>query len=385
MSELVDVLVIGGGPVGAALALSLKHSPISVMVLEARTAPPSDPRVLAISYGSKLHLERIGAWQAVQDATPIRTIHVSQKGGFGRTILTAGEADVPALGYVVNYQDIHHALVSKLDNDVYLEGACASEIDLSEDRGTVDFDYQGKRRRIGAKLVVMAEGGKLVEHVNGITRKQREYGQWAIIGQVRTEKPHGNIAYERFTPDGPLALLPHGEGFSLVWTAPPDAAKELISLEKERFLERLHGHFGERLGKFIDAGPLSGFPLALSYSAPFVSKHLALIGNAAQTLHPVSGQGLNLGLRDVRMLAAEILDAAEIGSDAMLSGYSKKRQMDREGGIYFTDSLIKIFSNEIPGLRAGRGLALASMDCLPPLRKWFSRRMMFGIEARSIL
>ncbi|HQT26201.1 MAG TPA: FAD-dependent monooxygenase [Burkholderiales bacterium] len=385
MSELVDVLVIGGGPVGAALALSLKNSPVSVMVLEARASAQADPRILAISYGSRLHLQRIGAWQEVRDATPIETIHVSQKGGFGRTILTAGESGVPALGYVVSYHDIHHALVSKLEKGTYLEGACACEIDLSESHGTVDFDYQGKRRQIGAKLVVMAEGGKLVEHVQEITRKRHEYGQWAVIGQVRTERPHRNTAYERFTPAGPLALLPRKEGFSMVWTAKPEDAEVLLSLEKGQFLERLHDHFGERLGKFVDAGPLSGFPLALSYAAPFVSRHLALIGNAAQTLHPVSGQGLNLGLRDVRALAREILDADEIGSKSMLEHYSRAREIDRRGGIFFTDSLIKVFSNEIPLLSTGRGMALASMDCIPPLKKAFSRTMMFGAGARSIL
>lgn len=385
MSEYVDVLVIGGGPVGAALALSLKDAALSVMVLEARTSPQNDPRMLALSFGSKLHLERIGAWSGIGNATPIDTIHVSQKGGFGRTILTAKESGVPALGYIASYHEIHAALVSKLAAETYLAGACASEVDLSGDCGTVDFDYREKRRRIGAGLVVMADGGKLVEHVKGIAQHQREYGQWAIIGQVRTEKPHSNTAYERFTPDGPLALLPNGDGFSLVWTAAPESAKKILSLEKGEFLERLQSHFGDRLGKFADCGPMSGFPLALKYSTPFVAKHLALIGNAAQTLHPVSGQGLNLGLRDVEALAREIREAEAIGSDSMLANYSKRRQLDRAGGIRFTDSLIKLFSNEIPVLRAGRGLALAALDCAPPARKWFSRKMMFGIKAGSLL
>ncbi len=385
MSERIDVLVIGGGPVGAALALSLQGSPVSVTVLEARSSPAPDPRMLALSYGSKLFLERIRAWQGIHDATPINTIHVSQKGGFGRTVLTAEESGVPSLGYVVSYPDIHRALVSGLDTETYLEGACAGEIDLSEEEGVVDFDYQGQRRRIAAKLVVMADGGKLVEHVKGISLDSREYGQWAIIGQVRTEKPHGNTAYERFTPEGPLALLPCRDGFSLVWTTSPETAREILSLEKEKFLEKLHDHFGGRLGEFVDAGAMSGFPLVLKYATPFVSKHLALIGNASQTLHPVSGQGLNLGLRDVATLSRVVMGAEEIGSGAMLGNYAGMRKMDRESGICFTDSLIRIFSNEISPLRMGRGMALASMDCLPPFRKWFSRKMMFGIRTGSIL
>ncbi len=387
MSEFVDVLIIGGGPVGAALARSLADAPLSVMVLEAKSSPAADPRVLAISCGSKLSLERIRAWSAVEHATPISTIHVSQKGGFGRAILTAEESGVAALGYVAGYHEIHSALISGLDPEICIEGACACEIDLSGDFGAVDFDYQGKRRQISARLVVMADGGKLVEHVKGIEQHQHEYGQWAIIGQVRAEKPHLNTAFERFTPEGPVALLPYGEGFSLVWTARPQAAQTLLALEKDEFLEKLHEHFGDRLGKFVEVDPLSGFPLVLRYSRPIVAEHLALIGNAAQTLHPVSGQGLNLGLRDARALAREIMATPidDIGSSRMLSNYSSRREIDRKSGIHFTDSLIRIFSNEIPALRAGRGIALAALDCAPPVRKWFSRKMMFGIGSQSIL
>lgn len=387
MSEFVDVLIIGGGPVGAALACSLKDTSLSVMVLEARTAPAADPRVLAISCGSKMSLERIHAWDEVKNATPINIIHVSQKGGFGRTILTAEESGVPALGYVVAYTELHCALVSGLSPETYLEGACACEIDLSGELGAVDFDYQGARRQISARLVVMAEGGKLVEHVQGIAQHKRDYGQWAVIGQVKTERPHNYTAYERFTPEGPIALLPCGDGFSLVWTARPEAAQSILSLEREQFLEALHGHFGDRLGKFVDAGTMTGFPLVLRYASPIVSAHLALIGNAAQTLHPVSGQGLNLGLRDVMMLAREIsaVPVEEIGSEKMLAHYGRAREFDRNGGIRFTDSLIRIFSNEIPALRTGRGFALAALDCIPSARKWFSRKMMFGIGSQSIL
>lgn len=383
MSEVVDVLVIGGGPVGAALALSLKGEALSVTVLEARTSPSNDPRVLALSHGSRLYLEKIGA--DIDPATPITKIHVSQKGGFGRTILTAEESGVPALGYVARYADVHRAIASRLDSQTCISGAVAAEIDLDGEYGTVDFDHEGTRRRIAARLIVMADGGKLVGHVKGITQHVREYGQWAITGQVKTEKPHCNTAYERFTPDGPLALLPSGDGFSLVWTASPEEARAILSLERGAFLEKLQNHFGERLGQFVDCGTLSGFPLVLRYSTPFVSSHLALVGNAAQTLHPVSGQGLNLGLRDAAMLSREILESDSIGSEKMLSNYRKAREIDRGSGIRFTDSLIRLFSNEIPPLRAGRGIGLAALDCLPPARKWFSRSMMFGFKTRSIL
>ncbi|NNM81194.1 MAG: ubiquinone biosynthesis protein UbiH [Burkholderiales bacterium] len=385
MSEQVDVLVIGGGPVGAALARALSGHPVSVMVLEAKTSPASDPRVLALSHGSRLFLERIGAWQNVRNATPIETIHVSQKGGFGRTILRAEESGVPSLGHVAGYGEIHDALVEGLSPEVYVEGAKACEIDLS--RGAVDFDYLGERRQICARLVVMAEGGKLVEQVEGIEVHRKDYGQWAVIGQVRTDRAHDNIAYERFTREGPVALLPFGEGFSLVWTATPEFAGALVEMEKGEFLQKLQDHFGSRAGRFVDCGKMSGFPLALRYCEPIVAERLALVGNAAQTLHPVSGQGLNLGLRDVAALSRSILDCRieDIGLPGMLSAHAKSRRMDREGGIRFTDSLIRIFSNEIPLLDSGRGLGLAALDCLPPARKWFSRKMMFGLRPGRIL
>ena len=385
MSEQVDVLVIGGGPVGAALARALSGHPVSMIVLEAKTSPGPDPRVLALSHGSRLFLERIGAWQNVRRATPINTIHVSQKGGFGRAVLRAEESGVPSLGHVAGYGEIHDALVEGLSPEIYVEGATAREIDLS--RGTVDFDYLGERRQVCARLIVMAEGGRLVEQVKGIEVHRKDYGQWAVIGQVKTDRPHGNIAYERFTKEGPVALLPFGDGFSLVWTATPDYARSLVEMERGEFLQRLQDHFGSRAGRFVDCDKRSGFPLALRYCEPIVAERLALVGNAAQTLHPVSGQGLNLGLRDVAALSRSILDCPidEIGHPGMLSAHAKSRRTDREGGIRFTDSLIRIFSNEIPLLDSGRGLGLAALDCLPPARKWFSRKMMFGLRPGRIL
>jgi 2-octaprenyl-6-methoxyphenol hydroxylase len=187
------------------------------------------------------------------------------------------------------------------------------------------------------------------------------------------------VAYERFTPDGPVALLPSGEYFSLVWTVSPPAAEEILALDDVLFLARLHEHFGDRLGKFIDAGKRSGFPLALKYATPITACRVVLIGNAAQTLHPVAGQGFNLGLRDAWELAEEIIAwPTEIGTQAMLARYGNKRQMDSSVGRIFTDSLVKFFSNDDPVLGTVRSMGLSALDCLPQAKRFVARRMMFG-------
>ncbi|MDP3282405.1 MAG: FAD-dependent monooxygenase, partial [Nitrosomonas sp.] len=199
---------------------------------------------------------------------------------------------------------------------------------------------------------------------------------------VQAEKKQTGIAYERFTIDGPVALLPNGDDFALVWTVSPEAMKEITALDDADFLIRLHQHFGNRLGKFIRAGKRSAFPLALKYAAPATTQRVALIGNAAQTLHPVAGQGFNLGLRDAYELACEIIStqntALEIGTPTMLSRYRQRRRIDSNAGRLFTDSLIKLFSNENKILKHACGAGLSTLNCIPPLKRFVARRMIFG-------
>lgn len=416
-----DLIIIGGGPVGMALALALRDSGASVLLLEARGVPEKteDPRPLALSYGSQLILERLGVWKTLRQATPIFTIHVSNQGGMGRTVLTAAETGVPALGYVVNYDDVFRAMHRALrhcEGVDYLTGAQVTHLETRAELGEVEFEHGGVIKKATAKLLAVADGGRLIEQIEGVTQHVHDYQQWAVVARVRTEHfanlasvaggakqsvvrkrraPHfpqamknadssgthtqPGVAYERFTPDGPVALLPSGQYFSLVWTVSPAAAQEILALDDAAFLARLHGHFGDRLGEFVETGKRSGFPLALKYATPIAAWRTVLVGNAAQTLHPVAGQGFNLGLRDAWELAEEIIATpAEIGAPAMLARYSDKRRMDSGVGRTFTDSLVKLFSNDNPVLDVMRSMGLSVLDCLPQAKRFVARRMMFG-------
>ncbi|HET9702326.1 MAG TPA: FAD-dependent monooxygenase [Burkholderiales bacterium] len=383
MSADYAVAVIGGGPVGAALALALRGGGISAAVLEARGNPAAaaDPRALAISWGSRLILERLGVWASIP-ATAIRGIHVSSKGSFGRALLQARECGVPDLGYVVSYRDLHRALHEALaaSGADYLTGAEVCDVDCAAESGRVAFRRGDEARQATALLVVLADGGRLAQSVRGVRRSEREYGQWAVVAEVGTDRPHGNVAYERFTAGGPVALLPRGEGYALVWTAAPEPAQELLAFEDAAFLARLQAHFGARAGRFVHAGPRAGFPLALREADAPGMPRLALLGNAAHTLHPVAGQGFNLGLRDAWELAQLLLHrrGADPGSDALLREFRARRRVDTEGGILFTDSLVRIFSNDLPLLSAARGAALTALDLLPSAKRFLARRMMFG-------
>lgn len=380
------IAIIGGGPVGMALALALRHSNLTTLLLEARGLPEKvdDERPLALSYGSYLILDRLGAWKKLPRYTPIKTIHISNKGYFGRTVLTTEDADVPALGYVVNYHDLFRALYEAIQEGSvqYQTGAVVKQFSTDEDSGHIQYELEGIEKNISAKLLVLADGGRLGSQVEEITYQTTEYNQWAIVANVKTEAQQTGIAYERFTSEGPVALLPSGDDFALVWTASPEIAKEILSLDDSRFLARLHTHFGDRLGQFVFTGKRSGFPLTLKYAVQTTAQRTVLIGNAAQTLHPVAGQGFNLGLRDAYELAQEILDTVsvhkDIGTPSMLARYRQHRHIDSQGGRIFTDSLVKLFSNDNSVLRHCCGIGLTILDNFPPVKRFVARRMIFG-------
>ncbi|HEY8888073.1 MAG TPA: FAD-dependent monooxygenase [Gallionella sp.] len=382
-TQQYDIAIIGGGPVGAALALALRDSRLKVCVLEARPADSAsqDARALALSYGSRLLLARLGIWDALQDVSPIRIIHISQKQSFGRAVLHAEELNVPELGYVLPYPALQDALAGALQHcDVAsIYGASVTRLINSDDHATIDYQQDGAEHTLHTRLAVVADGGKLL--AQKYPPIVRDYGQSALITHITCSAPQESTAFERFTSQGPLALLPFKEGYELVWTAPHQVAQEMLAWDDAKFLHELHQHFGDRVGEFLTVAKRTCFPLGLR-RAPQQSPmpHVVLLGNAAQTMHPVAGQGFNMGLRDAWELAQEILDAVPeaLGTEAMLASYRAQRRTDREAGIRFTDGLVRLFSNDLPLVSAGRAAALTALDCLPFVKKFVAKRMMFG-------
>ena len=378
----VDVLIIGAGPVGMTLARALTASALRVTLVDSRPrgAWITDPRALALAHGSRQLLERLNAWDAGA-ATAIREIHVSQRGGFGRTMIDAREQGLLALGYVMRYRDLAAALDTGLAAEQLLDRCTVGEIDTASGTGgtaSVTVTHHGTPRRISARLVVHAEGSPQ----NDPAVTVRDYGQHAIVAEVRPRTPHGHRAWERFTPDGPLALLPIGDAFAIVFTVPPDKATQLLALDDSRFVAALSEQFGKRM-EFVSAGPRTSYPLALRIRPQIVRQRQVWIGNSAQTLHPVSGQGFNLGLRDAWELAETLLTqtGSDPGDPAPLVAYSRRRQLDRRGSMAFTDGLVRVFSNDLPPLRLARGAGLLALDLFPPLRHFVAKRMVWGARA----
>ena len=377
-----DVVIVGGGPVGAALALALADGKRSVLLAEARDEPvrENDPRTLALSFGSRLILERLGVWSQIAPATPIETIHVSHRSAFGRAVLAAADAGVPALGYVVPHAALQRALrasLQKAANITLLMSSRACKVVATPEFVCVQFEHSPTQGAAYARLAAITDGGATSQ---GLARvRVRDYGQSALVANVLTSRPHRNWAFERFTPDGPLALLPREPGFALVWTGAPDMARQLYSLPEGTFLAHLQSAFGERAGTFTAVEGRAAFPLALRVAEPPAVARTLLLGNAAQTLHPVAGQGLNLGLRDAWELAEVIqLHPGDPGSKQVLAAYASRRHHDRASGVLVTDALVRVFSNNRSALRWLRGCGLTLLDSLPPAKHAFMQQMMFG-------
>lgn len=351
------VLIIGGGPAGMALALALHRQGISSRIVDARPrgAAAGDARILALSHGSRLILETLGVWRAIPH-TPIETIHVSQEGGFGRTLIRAAEEQVPALGYVLSAGDLARAL----------DAAVAA----------ANIAYQDETpapAQPAAALVVHAEGR--IEAAPDI--RSRDYGQHAVICTARAALMHRGTAWERFTPAGPVALLPCQEAYAVVLTCPAAESARIAALPDGEFLALLQRRCGARV-TLTSVGPRHVYPLGLRMRKEPVGPRAVWIGNAAQTLHPVAGQGFNLALRDIAELAGLLTDAPDPGDPALLMRYAARRRLDRAATVCFTDALVRLFSNAIPPLVHARGIGLLALDLFLPARHFLARRMMFG-------
>lgn len=382
-----ELLIVGGGPVGATLALALQHKGINATMLEARAKGVAhhDQRALALSYGSILILERLGLWAELKPkATAINTIHVSQRGSLGRSLLKAEEHGQPALGYVLSYGDLTAALDHAIQQFPGIEVSYETEalaIKPGQESAEVEYRTQGQDYAGMARMAVLADGGRSLADIPGLQRETKHYGHDALVSKVACEFAHDNIAYERFTPAGPMALLPNGpRDFSLVWTGKAEDIQALLVLDDAAFLQALHMHFGDRVGRFLKVGKRLSFPLRLSYLKPVTAPHLAVIGNAAQTMHPVAGQGFNVGMRDAWELA-QLLAATPVeewGQPQMMQSYQTSRKADTRGGLLFTDFLVNVFSNDIVGLRKVRAVGLGLLDVLPLAKQHLVSKMSFG-------
>lgn len=375
---MLDVAIVGGGPVGAVVAALAADAGLEIAVFEARSAASGDARTLALSYGSRERLEEALAWPATA-ATPITSIHISQQGGFGRTLLEAAEQSLPALGYTVPYAALEAALAARLAQSSVAvhHGESCVDIALAPDAATLRFASGSEAR---ARVLVLADGGTNAARIPGIAFNEKDYGQHALVGAVRVDRPHGGRAYERFTPRGPLALLPVQDRYALVWTAVPSEADRLLALDEAAFLAQLQEAFGDRAGRFTSIGARAAFPLRLRTVNVPVALRTAIVGNAAQALHPVAGQGLNLGLRDAAVLGALLRTTAReaLGGEPMLVAYREARRRDVSRGVAFTDFLVSAFSDARRIPTWGRGLALAALDLVPPARRLLAERMIHG-------
>lgn len=382
--ENTPVVIVGGGPVGLVLALSMQQQGLPVKVLEARKqgAAYQDKRALALSYGSKIILEKLGVWSDVAvNATAINTIHVSQRGSVGRSKLQAEEHDLPALGYVVSYGALMQALDAGLAAKHVMYEAPANRISQNEQMATVGFTFLGEEMTLASSLLVIAEGGRGLDNIPSLKRDTKAYGHDALVSKVSSELPHGNIAYERFTPAGPMALLPNGDrDFSLVWTGKKAGIDRLLTLDDATFLAELHAAFGDRVGRFLSIQKRLSFPLVKAQLTNNTTPHMVVIGNSAQTMHPVAGQGFNVGLRDATALMKQLAATpqADWGNPAMLAGYAKTRTRDTKGGLLFTDFLVSLFTNDLIGLSVMRSMGLGLLDVFKPIKRVLVSKMSYG-------
>ena len=366
-----DILIIGGGLIGAALMLALEGKGFSTLLVEStpfedRILPDFDARTLAVSPASVRILQSLGVWPALSPgATPIDSIHVSEQGRFGTACLT-NPGESPS-GFVIEMQHISRAMHQVLPHQKIM--APATLLALDSRLGIATIKQNNKERILRARLIVAADGtDSTVRRMAGLDVVTKDYGQQAIVANIGLNRSHANTAWERFTPRGSLAMLPMtNQRASMVWAMPTQEARHMMALTDPVFLARLQQAFGYRLGRLMKPGTRVAFPLRQVIMPTQTAWPLVFVGNAAHTLHPVAGQGFNLGLRDVATLAQCVI---QYGLDAgMARHYLAMRRYDQTAITGFTNALVGIFTNRFPGLGLARGLSLLALDTLPWLQK----------------
>ncbi|EHZ2646494.1 2-octaprenyl-6-methoxyphenyl hydroxylase [Vibrio parahaemolyticus] len=371
-----DVVIAGGAMAGATLALAIEHlsrGALRVAVVEPFKAqsdqhPGFDSRSIALSYGTVNLLRHLELWSAIEPfSTPIEHIHVSDRSHAGMTDITKHDVGVEALGYVVELADVGRVYQELLTHSTAIDLYCpdsAKHITRTQENVTIEL---ASGELLNAKLLVAADGAvsQCCQQI-GLELSEHDFDQVAVIANIVTQEPHQGRAFERFTENGPVALLPMSDNrMSLVWCLRPDEAQIVMELSESEFLERLQQDFGWRLGVMQKVGLRASYPLLLRHRKQNISHRFAIVGNAAQTLHPIAGQGFNLGIRDVVTLAEELVKQGEdVGRYQGLIRFSQRREADRNETIWLTSSLVHIFSNDLLAMRIGRNTALAAMDNL---------------------
>ena len=377
-----DILIQGGGPVGLACAAwILQKFPDTKLVLIDRNPADdtdltaADSRGIALSHGSKLLLDTINAWPT--ECADIHRVHVSQAGRFGRALMTREELNQDALGHIIRYRDIH----------VTLRQALRSIQKKSSHFEWLHISKEDEQPNIQAKCIVHAEGGLFTKQ--DWVESGRDYGQSALVGLVEVENAPSHQAWERFTSEGPLAVLPSHYGpniLNLVWCGSPESSALRLQLSDADFLKSLQSEFGSRIGRFLKIQDRRLYELGLNYRKEITKDNAVWIGNAAQTLHPVAGQGLNLGLRDAFLLAEKLAGvfSGAAGNQTpadiqnALESYAQSRKVDRTTTIGLTDFMARVFTSNLVPIVLARGLALSALQWLPPIKTALARQMMFG-------
>ena len=392
-----DVLIIGGGMVGASLACALHGQSIRIGIVEAvpltsKSQPSFDDRIVALAYGSKRIFDGIDLWQPLQDkVTPIRRIHVSNQGHFGGTRLDCEKEGVAALGYVLENRELGQILATRVMGSPDIDLICPGQLvplNIGKDWVSATIESGTEQKEIKARLVIGADGSNSrVRDLAGIVARRWDYGQSAIITNVITDRHHSYTAYERFTNSGPLAFLPMRDSrCSVVWTVRNEHLETTLSLGNDEFISRLQHNFGYRLGQLKKAGRRNAFPLRLVRAAESVRPRVVIIGNAAHTLHPVAGQGYNLGLRDVAVMAEVITDAVRCGqdpgADPVLNQYAEWRRRDQRNITALTDCLVRLFSNPLAPVALLRNAGLLAIDFIPSLKHLLAKQTM-GLAGRQ--
>jgi len=386
-----DVIIIGGGMVGASLACALSGQGLRLALVEAvepetRGEAGYDDRAIALAYGTRRIFGGLQLWDSLASAaTPIHRIHVSDRGHFGMVRMDRADEGLPAIGYVVPARAIGQVLDDAIKEIKGLDIFCpatVTEVKRTAAAVEVDMSHEGLMTTLSGRLIVAADGADSpLREQFAIGSVVSDYQQTAIVTNITPQLPHNNIAYERFTASGPLALLPMSEGrCAVVWTVASSEAEAVMALDEADFIAGLQSRFGYRLGRLQRVGHRQAWPLRLVRAKESVRERLALIGNAVHTLHPIAGQGFNLGARDVAVLAEVLVDALNAGEDpgslAVLQRYADWQQRDHTNVTVFTDGLARMFSLPLPALGMARSAGMLAFDLLPPAKRLLTRLTM---------